>query len=409
MDGMVRRWATEAAKHACGVRRIVYVAGARQCGKTTLLRQLAPEGREPLTLDDPDIRQSAAEAPMEFVARRGEGPMLIDEIQKVPDLLPAMKMCVDRNRCPGQYLITGSANLAANPKVRESLAGRMATLRLRTFAVGELLGRKPGFLEGAFEGDFPAPAEECGKRRLIELALRGGYPEAVALPEGERAAWHRDYLDALLARDVRDVAEIRKLPALRRMAAGLAGLSSRFLNLAEFARAFEVSKPTAEGYVAALEALYLFDRLPPWTPRDGERAIRSPKWFAADTGCMGALLGWTADGVFLDPARSGMLAETFAYHQLAAEAGLSGRHELYHYRDGAKREIDFLVRDAEGRFLGIEVKAGSVVRTDDFRHLEWFRAKYDPGMVCVVVCSGKAVLPFGRKRYAVPFGALFGR
>ena len=409
MGDNIPRWAARAVEHALSVRRIVYIAGARQCGKTTLLDQVSAPDADRRTLDDDAIRRAAASSPKEFVERRGSGPMLIDEVQKVPDLFPAMKMRVDKDRTPGQYLITGSTSLGANPNIHESLAGRMKTVRLRTISEGEFLGRSPGFLDGAFEGDFTKPPSGYDKRRILDIAFRGGYPEASALPAEERSDWHLDYLDALLERDVRDIQEIRNLPALRRMAVGLAGYSSKFLNKAEFARACEVSKPTVDTYVAALEALYLFDQVPPWTPRDYDRAVKSSKWFASDTGTMASLLDWSREGVFFDDDKSGKLMETFAYHELAAEADLAGRHRLYHYRDEDRREIDFVLSDGEGRLLGIEVKSGSAVRSDDFKHLDWFRGRFSPGMVCIVLYTGDVVLPFGSKRYAVPFSSLFGR
>lgn len=409
MGDNIPRWAARTVEHALSVRRIVYIAGARQCGKTTLLDQVSAPDADRRTLDDDAIRRAAASSPKEFVERRGSGPMLIDEVQKVPDLFPAMKMRVDKDRTPGQYLITGSTSLGANPNIHESLAGRMKTVRLRTISEGEFLGRSPGFLDGAFEGDFTKPPSGYDKRRILDIAFRGGYPEASALPAEERSDWHLDYLDALLERDVRDIQEIRNLPALRRMAVGLAGYSSKFLNKAEFARACEVSKPTVDTYVAALEALYLFDQVPPWTPRDYDRAVKSSKWFASDTGTMASLLDWSREGVFFDDDKSGKLMETFAYHELAAEADLAGRHRLYHYRDEDKREIDFVLSDGEGRLLGIEVKSGSAVRSDDFKHLDWFRGRFSPGMVCIVLYTGDVVLPFGSRRYAVPFSSLFGR
>ena len=409
MQDSIPRWAGMAVEHALSVRRIVYVAGARQCGKTTLLNQLSIPGADRRTLDDLAVQRAAAAAPNEFVARINSGPILIDEVQKVPDLFSAMKMRVDKNAAPGQYLITGSSNLQANPNVHESLAGRMKTVRLRSFCEGELLRLKPGFVEGAFEGDFAKPPEGYDKRRIIDIAFRGGYPESVFLPPEERPDWHRDYLATLLARDVRDIQEIRNLPRLRQMAVGLVGYSSKFLNKTEFARANEISRQTVESYIAALEALYLFDRVPAWTSRDYDRATKSPKWFAGDTGTMAALLDWSKDKVFLDDDKSGKLMETFVYHELAAETDLSGRFRIYHYRDEDKREIDFILSDDAGRLIGIEVKSGSAIRSDDFKHMEWFREKFFPDMVCIALYTGDRVLPFGCNRYAVPFSALFGR
>lgn len=402
------RWAAEAVVEALSVRRIVYVAGARQSGKTTLLRHLDLPGAQRRTLDRQQTRQAALDDPDEFVERAGSGPLVIDEVQKVPDLFSAMKIKVDENRAPGQYLITGSTNLKARPDAAESLAGRMRTIRLRPLSQGEVLGLRPTFLEHAFEGLFQQPSVALKRSDLVELAFRGGYPEAMSLAERKRSGWHRDYLSALLTRDVRDITEIRNLPALRRMAEGLAGYSSKFIDKAGFAAAYGVSRQTVDGYVAALEALYLFDQVPPWTSGDYDRAIRSPKWFAADTGTMTALLDWRRDGIIENADRLGKLVETFVYNALAATADVSDRYRIYHYRDRDKREIDFLVEDDRGRMLGIEVKAGSAVRSDDFRHLDWFRDRFRPDLIPIVLNTGPEPLSFGKGRRAVPIASLFG-
>lgn len=402
------RWAAASVVEALSVRRIVYVAGARQCGKTTLLRLLDLPGAQRRTLDRQQTRQAANDDPDEFVERTASGPLVIDEVQKVPDLFSAMKIKVDENRSPGQYLITGSTNLKARPDIVESLAGRMRTIRLRTLSQGEVLGLTPSFLDQAFEGHFQKPTIPLKRGDLIEMAFRGGYPEAMALPEGKRPGWHRDYLETLLTRDVRDVMEIRNLPALRRMAVGLAGYSSKFLDKAGFATAYGVSRQTVDSYMAALESLYLFDQVPPWTPGDYDRATRSPKWFATDTGTMAALLGWNRDDIVEDSDRIGKLAETFAYNALAAVADVSDRYRIYHYRDRDKREIDFLIEDDHGRMLGIEVKAGSSVRSDDFKHLDWFRERFRPDLISIVLNTGTEPLSFGSGRHAVPISAVFG-
>lgn len=403
-----RRWAVDAVHHALSSRRIVSVAGVRQCGKTTLLGQLSLPGAELRTMDDAALRRAAALDPNEFVKNESEGTLVIDEIQKVPDLLSAMKMQVDRNRRPGQYLVTGSSNLKANPNIHESLAGRMGTVRLRTLAQGEILGLRPTFIPAAFERTFQRPSVSLDRTHLIETAFVGGYPEIQSLPDSERMHWHREYLESLLRRDIRDILEIRNLPALRRMACCLAGHSSKFFNKSAFASMCETSRPTVETYIAALEALYLFDQIPAWTPGDYDRAIRRPKWFAADTGTMAALLHWDRKTICADPDRLGKLMETFVYHELSALVEISGNLTLYHYRDNDKREIDFLVEDEEGRMLGLEVKAGAAVRSDDFKHLDWFRERFRPDMVPIVLNTGAEPLSFGNGRHAVPIACLFG-
>ena len=407
MKNEIPRWMESVVGESLAVRRIVYLAGARQCGKTTLARRLPLPGAERKALDEDLVLESAKADPSGFVVRTSSGPMIVDEVQKAKDLLPAIKLAVDADRAPGQYLLTGSSDLRFAVAVRDSLAGRMKTIRLRTLAEAELRRRPPTFLDTAFRGEFPQPSAKAGKADLVRAAFRGGYPEPMDFPDRQRRDWYRGYVDDLLLKDVRDVTEIRRLDALRRVADFLAAHTGKFFSEDELGTVCGLSRPVAQNYLGAIEALYLFERVPAWTKTDYAKAGKRPKWYASDPGLAPNLLGWREAEARDDPDRSGKLLETWVHHELAVRADLGG-WTLHHYRDAEKREIDFLVEDGEGALLGVEVKAGAVVRADDFRHLSWFRDRLAPGpFTGIVLHTGASAARFGDGLFAVPMAALF--
>lgn len=404
-----RRWMEQSVMQALEIWRIVSIAGARQCGKTTLSGLLPQSGITCRSLDEAMYLRAAKEDPATFLHHEPGQTLFIDEIQKAPVLLPAIKRIVDSSNAPGQFLLTGSANLHAIPEATESLAGRLHSARLRTLSEGEIRGNAPSFPAMAFAGDFPARLESGGKSEIASLAFRGGYPEPVRIAAAKRATWHRDYLDRLLRHDISEVTEIRRLDKLRAMFTFLAARSSKFINISEIAAALEISKISAENYIAALEAMFLFDRVEAWSPRDYDRAIKRPKWFIGDTGLMCATLKWRQDDVLFDSDRCGKLVESWVYHELAAATEALDGFSIFHYRDRDKREIDFILESGDGDLVGIEVKAGSLVGVDDFRHMDWFADKIGDRRMkrSIVLYSGTDTLSFGKNRLAVPLAALY--
>lgn len=406
---IVERWQSKRVKRRLEDRRVVLLAGARQCGKTTLARTLRSDETEYRTLDDLTLRESAADDPNNFV-RHDAKTLIIDEIQRAPELLPAIKLVVDQNRQPGQFLLTGSANLSAIPQAKESLAGRVAKIRLRPFTQGELQGVQPSFLQRAFDGRFTNEIAQISRDKLVTAAFRGGYPEAIELDEQGRRSWHRDYLAALLERDLADLARIHRLDAMRKLVEIVAAWSSKLMNVTEIGSGLSIKRPTVEAYLAALEALYLIDRVPAWTKTDYERVGKHDKLFLADSGLMTTILNWRPVQVEHDPDRVGKLIETFAYNELAAQCDLHEDYRLYHYRDRSQREIDFLVeRESDGSIIGIEIKASSTVKSQAFDHLRWFKANLcgDRPFNGIVLYSGPQIASFGDGMLAVPMSAMW--
>ncbi|MDR1859212.1 MAG: AAA family ATPase, partial [Treponema sp.] len=343
MSDKYPRWLAKNLENALDNRRIVIVSGARQTGKSTLTEQIGKAGFEFRTLDDTDLLDLALFDPKGFV-RTAAKTLVIDEIQKAPKLIPEIKMVVDKNNRNGQFLLTGSVNLQTMPSATESLAGRVKNVRLRPLTQGELLRRKPRFLERAFAGNFPAFVKGYDKRAIFEMAFRGGYPEAVRIKNfARRREWHRDYIKTIIDYDLADIANIRRRDALDELLPILAAWSGKFMDMNAIGANLTLTKPTLDSYVNWLLALFVFDKVPPFIKTDYERAGRKAKLYAADTGLMCSVLGWQIDEVMLNMDKSGKLMETFVFTELAAQTDLDSKYSMTQYRDRVKHEIDFII------------------------------------------------------------------
>lgn len=404
---MIKRWQESNVLSTLKYRRAVNLTGARQCGKTTLARALPLASLRHYTLDDNQIAEVAKSDPAGFVSRTDGETMVIDEIQKVPELLNCIKINVDKDSERGQYLFTGSANLHFVKAVTDSLAGRIGRIRLRTLSLGEINGARPDFLNTAFRRQFPDEIHGYDRRKLIQLAAQGGYPETIEMDAHERRNWFTTYLNDLIMKDVRAITEIRKLDTLRDIAEWLLAHSSKFFDVNELAAKTGVSRTTVENYIATLKAMYLFDEVRPWRKSDYSRAGKRSKFFAADSALLYNILGWSAESVYLNDDMCGKLIETWAHQNLAILVDLDIDYEIYQYRDSQKHEIDFLIERSDGAMLGIEVKAGSSFSADDFSHLKWFAGRMAKGeFTGIVLYSGERTLRFGEGLYAVPLAAL---
>lgn len=404
---MIERWLKKQVISALKARRVVHLTGARQVGKTTLAKSLNLDRFKHETLDRDLLCKAAQDDPAGFVDRKPGETFIIDEVQKAPQLLNEIKIRVDEDNERGQYLLTGSSNLRFAKAVKDSLAGRMRTIRLRTLSSGEISSGRGDFLTRAFGGDFAGTATGFGKRDVIHRCFCGGYPEAMGLDVHDRRDWFRDYLDDILQKDIRDVTEIRKLPSLRNVANWLMAHTAKFFEQNDLCAQAQLSKETAANYISALTALYLFDEVEPWTKSEYSRIGKRNKYFAADPSLVANLLGWNEDEVYLDDDKCGKIVETWVHHELAALADFAGGYAIFQYRDSDRREIDFMVENDQGDLLGVEVKSGSNISDSDFRHLRWFGENLAKGKFTgIVLYSGRETVRLGNGLYAVPLGAL---
>ncbi len=389
---------------------VVLIHGPRQCGKTTLARAVGERTHHAYFSFDDDVVRGAAEAdPAGFVADLPERACL-DEVQKVPGLFATLKSAVDRRRVAGRFILTGSANVLLVPRLSDSLAGRMEILRLHPLAQCELERTAPAFLDALFRGRFKTARTERLGSRLAERIAAGGYPAALARPTPRRRSiWYRDYLEALVQRDVRTLARIASLDALPRLLALVASQTARLLNVTDLASPFQLSRPTIRDYVSLLERLFLVETLPPWHSNRLSRLVKTPKIHAGDTGLACALLGLDGRALWADRPLLGQLLETFVFQELSRQA--SWRDEpisFFHFRDKDGAEVDIVLERGAREVAGIEVKAGATVTSADFRGLKRLRDASGKSFAGgVVLYDGETTASFGEGLHAVPVRALW--
>lgn len=389
---------------------VVLIHGPRQCGKTTLAQALGERSDYAYLSFDDDVARAAAQAdPAGFVSNLPQR-VILDEVQRVPALFVALKIAVDRKRMPGRFILTGSANVLLVPKLADSLAGRMQILRLHPLAQCELARQAPGFLDALFKGRFKFRQSERLGNQLAQRITAGGYPAALTRPAGRRrAAWYRDYLEALVQRDVRDLARISSLDVLPRLLALAAAQTARLFNVTALAAPFQLSRPTIGDYVTLLERVFLLERLPPWHSNRISRLIKTPKLHLGDTGLACALLGVDAAALVADRPLLGQILETFVFQELRRQASWHDEPlGFFHYRDKDGVEVDIVIERGARALVGVEVKAAATVTAADFRGLRKLREAAGKRFVAgVVLYDGEVSVPFDEQLHAVPLRALW--
>lgn len=389
---------------------VVLIHGPRQCGKTTLARQVGDEnGFTYVTFDDDVQRASAQTDPIGYIADLPER-VILDEVQRVPELFTSLKAAVDARRESGQFILTGSANVLLVPRLADSLAGRMEILRLHPLSQAELAWEKSGFLKKLFRTGFKAG--RVGKRQgrlLAERVAAGGYPAALArATERRRATWYRDFVETLIQRDIQALGRISTLDALPRLLAMAAGQTACLINVSELAAPFQISRPTVREYMTLLSRIFLLEELPPWHDNHLKRLIKTPKLHMADTGLACSLLGLNGDSLWEDRAVFGRLLETFVLQELRRLA--SGHEEAItfnHFRDKDQVEVD-VVLESEARIAGVEIKSASTVTGADFKGLRKLQVATNKTFAAgVVLYDGDSIAGFGSNLYAVPISNLW--
>lgn len=388
--------------------RVVLISGPRQSGKTTLVKEIAGNKTPYFTLDDATVLAAAQSDPVGFI--RGLERAVIDEIQRAPNLLLAIKAEVDRDKSPGRFLLTGSANLMTVPKVADSLAGRMEIVKLLPLSQSEITDTKSTILETAFAGTEPNLGTITTGAALIELVLAGGYPEALARKSwGRKQDWYGGYLDAIIQRDIQDIAQIEQLAAMPKLLSVLAEYSGQLVNYTGLGSAVGLNHVTTRKYLGILEAAFLVQTLPPWFTNRIKRITKSPKLHFLDSGLLAAQRGLIPKALESDKTPFGAILETFVLSELMKIANWSeDRFRFSHYRDKDGNEVDVVVETRSGDVVGFEVKASATVSGGDFSGLRKLQeATGDKFCQGVVLYDGDTVIPFGDKLIAAPISALW--
>lgn len=409
---MIRRHLEDQVVAALADTPVTLLVGARQTGKSTLCQQLAV-GRHRaryLTLDDATTLAAARTDPVGFVASI-DSPVVIDEVQRAPDLFSAIKLAVDRKRTPGRFLLTGSANVLLLPRVSDSLVGRMQVLMLWPFSQGEIEGAREGFIDAVFGRKAPPLAAGRQSREdILGRALRGGYPEILTRSDPRRRrAWYESYVTTILQRDVRDLANIEGLASLPRLLALIASRATSLLNYADLSRGTALPQSTVKRYLALLENTFLTRAIPAWSANLGKRLVKAPRLAVGDTGLLAHLVGASPEKLRTDPGAAGPILENFVAMELIKQATWSSvAVALHHFRTAAGQEVDLVLERDDGKIVGIEVKAAASVAATDFRGLHALReAARDRFLRGIVLYTGREAMPFGPSLFALPASAIW--
>jgi predicted AAA+ superfamily ATPase len=408
---LVPRHAASIVAAALADTRVVLVNGARQCGKSTLVRRLTDGSATELRdLDIAAVRSAAAADPAGFVDYAAD-LMVIDEIQRVPELLLAIKHEVDTDPRPGRFVLTGSSRLLGLRDLPDALPGRMETIELWPFSQGEIDGKPDGFIDAIFaEGPQLHHTSTVNRADYAARVVRGGFPQAVARSTPRRRELFFDsYLGDLISRDVHQLSELERIPQLRALLRLLAARSGGLLVAGSLSNELGISQPTVTRYVALLQEVFLIKRIPAWSRNVSTRAIGTPKVAFVDSGIAANLLDTDAHGLRRPDSWFGPLLEGFVLMELARQGTWSRlRIELSHYRTKDKVEVDAVLEDRNGRVVGMEVKAASTVRVEDFNGLRHLAARLgDDFVVGVVFYTGAQTLSFGPRLRAIPISALW--
>ena len=405
---------------------VLGLIGPRQSGKTTLAKQVSEPDRRYLTLDDPNLLAAARADPVGLI--RNVDRMVIDEIQRAPDLMLAIKQSVDIDRRPGRFLLTGSANILTAPRMRESMAGRIEIVTLLPLAYSERFakvagrpalegqfldrafgGTLAGTIDGALDRDITPNADALLGARLVDVVLTGGYPEAIArTSDRRRRDWFRAYARAIVERDLPDLAVIARSAQLPQFLEALALLNGQLVNLTDLGARIGVDRKTAERYLSLIEQLFIVERLPAWSRSSLQRLVKTPKLHFVDSGLAAALRGTTAASISPDRIAFGPLLETAVLSELRKQAGwFDGPLRFSHYRDKDGVEVDVVLENDRGQLVGIEIKASATVSAADFSGLNRLRRATKEFVCGCVLYDGTQTLAFGDGLHAVPISRLW--
>ena len=390
---------------------VVYIMGPRQSGKTTVVKNIIDDNWIYITLDDSTQLNLVKSDPIGYIRNLPQGKsIVIDEVQRLPELFVSIKQSVDENRTPGRFLLTGSANALLLPKLSDSLAGRMETILLTTLSEYEILERTPSFLNLVLNGEAPSTKEIRVRNYLINRIISGCFPEPIQREKESRIqSWYNSYLHTLIQKDIRDLGHIEHHSDMTKLLTVLSLYSGRLINFSELGERVNLDRVTVKKYMDLLEQLFLIDSLSPWHTNAYKRLIKSHKLHVVDTGIICASRGLNKEKLIAYPELYGALLETFVFNELKKQSNFI-EEKLYfsHYRDKDKVEIDIIIENSLDEIIAIEVKAASTINQKDLTGLkklkEIAKNRFKIGSL---LYDGDHTTSFGENLYAVPIAALW--
>lgn len=410
---LVPRHAQRMIEQALEDTRVVLLLGARQVGKSTLAGEVAARrgAAGPVTLDDATTRAAVDADPTGFVASLPR-PVVLDEAQRSEPLLLAIKEAVDRDTTPGQFLLTGSANILTAPRIHDALTGRTEIITLWPFSQSELERSGTNFVDRLFRAEIPAiTGATVGRDAIVERAVKGGYPEAVTRTARRRQRWFESYIESLITRDLRELADIRRLEAVPSLVRLIAGQAANLFKAEAMSSDLSITTKTVQTYTELLETVFLVRRVKAWRASIGKREVTTPKIYIVDSGLLAYLLGADEARARKDDQVTGKLYENFVAMEIArlldwAETSAS----QYHYRDRSSGdEIDIVLETRAGEIACLECKAAATVKPVDYRAIVKLRdARGDQFVGGAVIYTGTESRPLTERIWAVPVSALWG-
>ncbi|GMQ83565.1 MAG: ATP-binding protein [Gammaproteobacteria bacterium] len=389
---------------------VVLIHGPRQCGKTTLAQIIGEQrGYTYFSFDDANLLAAAKADPVGFVDRLAD-KVILDEVQHVPELFISIKRSVDKDRKPGRFILTGSANVLLLPKLADSLAGRMEIMSLRPLARCEIESSGEGLLAQMLRNNLDFNNSGKLGEALAAYVVVGGFPEPLQRKTQQRKQqWFHHYVDTLIQKDIQDLARINRMDTIPKILQLAAGQSAQLLNMSVIAAPFQISRQTISSYFSLLRNIFLVDVLPAWHTNRGKRLIKTPKVHITDTGLAATLLGLTAAQLDTDRAMLGHLLESFVYNELVRQASWAECDlKFYHFRDKDQYEVDIVIEQG-GSIIAVEVKASATIRERDFAGLKRLQTLSGKAWkLGIVFYDGELALPFGQNMFAVPISALWG-
>ena len=413
MTRLIERYMEPLIEEGIDDARIVFVAGARQVGKTTLIRKITqPGGQRPmreLSLDDTATREAANTDPAGFVAGL-DGPAFIDEIHRAPDLLLELKKAVDDNTVPGRFLITGSANVLANKKILDALPGRVDRFTLWPLAQTEIETGRVNLVDALFAGAPPQiTGAPVGLSDYADRIVAGGFPEArERAPGRSRSRWFDGYVAGSLERDLRELADVRRAEDAEHLLRLLASQTANLFKADPIASKLGMDHKTVRSYVGLFRQMHLVHPLPGWRPGLGPRESTTPKMYISDVGLLCHLLGADARRLLADDQVKGKACETFVVNDMLKHASWADvETRAYHYQR-RDEDVDLVLEDRAGDIACVEVKAASTLKARDWRWLAKLRdSRGSSFRAGVVVASVAQTTPLGERLWAVPYSALW--
>ena len=388
---------------------VVLVAGARQTGKSTLVQSTGPAASY-YTFDDAATLAAARADPQGFIQAL-ERPVIIDEVQLLPEVFRPIKLVIDRDRRPGSFVLTGSANVMLLPRLSETLAGRMEMLTLWPLSQGELSSMREGFIDAAFDSAPPMLApSRMQQPELFGRVLEGGFPEVVQRANAQRTrAWFRAYTSTIIQRHVQDLANIDALGEMPRALSLVASQATAISNVAKLARELGLPNTSMARYLNLLRASYVVQSLPAWSKRLNQRVLKTERLTLLDTGVLAYLQNATPQRMLLERQLLGPLLETFVLMELRKQLGWNETlAELYYFRTHGGLEADFILEASDGRVVVIDVKSRTSPAKGDLRAMEQLRDELGDRFVRgILLYTGEHTMPFGYRIWAMPIDALW--